>query len=119
MVEIELYKVIIEIKEYETITLEKVRINDILTMSKLPFQAVKLNENNNWTYTWNQIEKSDKYSVKEINVPKGYKVTYSNEEYVFTVTNTDTLANTGQFYYSIIILTIYKESHLVYLLLLF
>ena len=32
--------------------------------------------------------------------------TYSNEEYIFTVTNTDTLANTGQFYYSIIILMI-------------
>ena len=28
-IEIELYKVIIEIKEYETITLERVRINDI------------------------------------------------------------------------------------------
>ena len=65
-----------------------------------------MSKENEWTHTWSDIEKSDKYSVKEINVPKGYKVTYSNEEYVFTVTNTDTLANTGQFYYSIIILMI-------------
>lgn len=33
-IEIELYKVIIEIKEYETITLEKVRINDILIYAR-------------------------------------------------------------------------------------
>lgn len=68
--------------------------------------TIELSKENEWTHTWSDIEKSDKYSVKEINVPKGYKVTYSNEEYVFTVTNTDTLANTGQFYYSIIILMI-------------
>ena len=42
--------------------------------------------------------------MKEINIPKGYKVTYKQNEYVFTVTNTDTLANTGQLFFSIIIL---------------
>lgn len=68
--------------------------------------TIELTADENWTYTWENIEKSDKYSVKEINVPKGYKVTYSNEGNVFTVTNTDTLANTGQLYYSIIFLTI-------------
>lgn len=33
-IEIELYKVIIEIKKYETITLERVRINDILICAR-------------------------------------------------------------------------------------
>jgi len=32
--------------------------------------TVILNEENKWTYTWIDIEKSDKYSVKEINVPE-------------------------------------------------
>lgn len=68
--------------------------------------TITLNSYNNWTYTWKNLEKSDKYSVKEINIPEGYKVSYSNNEYTFTVTNTDTLANTGQLFYSIIVLAI-------------
>lgn len=65
--------------------------------------TVILNKNNNWTYTWKDLEKSDKYKVKEINIPKGYTATYQNDGYIYTVTNTDTLANTGQYFYSIII----------------
>ena len=65
--------------------------------------AVNLNKNNNWTYTWENIEKSDKYSIKEINVPKGYTDSYKKEGNTYIVTNTDTLANTGQIYYPIII----------------
>lgn len=68
--------------------------------------TIELSEENEWTHTWLDIEKSDKYQVKEINIPKGYKVTYSKEGYEFTVTNTDTLANTGQLFYSIIILAV-------------
>lgn len=68
--------------------------------------TIELSEENKWTHTWLDIEKSDKYQVKEINIPKGYKVTYSKEGYEFTVTNTDTLANTGQLFYSIIILAV-------------
>ena len=48
---------------------------------------------------------SDKYSVKEINVPKGYTPSYKVNNYVFTVTNTDTLPFTGQIFYPIIILS--------------
>lgn len=65
--------------------------------------TVILNKNNNWTYTWENIEKSDKYSIKEINVPKGYTDSYKKEGNTYIVTNTDTLANTGQIYYPIII----------------
>ena len=39
--------------------------------------TIELSEENKWTHTWLDIEKSDKYQVKEINIPKGYKVTYS------------------------------------------
>lgn len=68
--------------------------------------VVKLNEENNWTYTWKNIEKSDKYSIKEINIPKGYKASYKVDGFVYTVTNTDTLAYTGQIFYPIIILSV-------------
>ena len=33
--------------------------------------TIELSKENEWTHTWSDIEKSDKYSVKEINVPKG------------------------------------------------
>jgi len=65
--------------------------------------TVILNEKNNWTYTWEDIEK-DIYEVKEINVPKGYTPSYKIDGYTFTVTNTDTLAETGKIYYPIIVL---------------
>lgn len=56
---------------------------------------IKLNSSNNWEYTWKDIEKSDMYSVKEINVPKGYTVTYQKENNSFIVTNTTSLVQTG------------------------
>lgn len=68
--------------------------------------TVKLNENNNWTYTFSNIKFSDKYRVKEINVPEGYKPSYKQKDFIFTVTNTDKLADSGQIFYPIIILSI-------------
>ena len=49
---------------------------------------------------------SDKYHVKEVNIPKGYTPSYKENNYLFTVINTDTLATTGQIFYPIIILSI-------------
>lgn len=66
--------------------------------------TITLNEKNNWTYTWENIEKSDKYTVVE-NEVKGYTATYQKEGNVFTITNTDKLAETGQIYLPIIILS--------------
>lgn len=65
--------------------------------------TIKLDENNNWTYTFNNIEKSDKYTVKEINIPKGYTATYTTNDNIITITNTDTLPYTGMIFYPIII----------------
>lgn len=58
--------------------------------------TVILNKENNWTYTWKQIEKSDKYSVREIEVPAGFTVSYRSEGNKFIVTNTNSLVQTGQ-----------------------
>lgn len=65
--------------------------------------TVILNDENNWTYTFERLMLSDKYHVKEINIPDGYTPSYKVNDYVFTVTNTDTLADTGQIFYPIII----------------
>ena len=58
--------------------------------------TIILNKENKWTYTWKQIEASDEYSVKEINIPAGYTDTYRQVENKFIVTNTKTLVQTGQ-----------------------
>lgn len=55
-----------------------------------------LNAKNNWQVIYNNMPESDAYSIKEINVPKGFTATYSQKGYVFTVTNTSTLIKTGQ-----------------------
>lgn len=68
--------------------------------------TVILNEANNWKHTFIDLRLSDKYNVKEINVPKGFTPSYKENNYVFTVTNTDILAQTGQIFYPIIILSV-------------
>ena len=65
--------------------------------------TIILNKDNNWTYTFKNLVKSDNYEIKEINIPKGYTVSYKENNYTFTVTNTDTLPDTGQIFYPIII----------------
>jgi len=57
--------------------------------------TIILNKENNWTYTWERIEKSDDYSVLEINVPAGYTDTYRQIDNKFVITNTKTLVQTG------------------------
>lgn len=67
--------------------------------------TVTLNSDNNWNYTWEDIVKSDEYNVVEIDIPEGYTATYKNNEFTFTITNTDKLPQTGQIYLPIIILS--------------
>lgn len=73
----------------EYVTVELLKAEEII-------DTVNLNKENNWTYTWKQIEESDLYSVREINIPKDFKVTYRQEENTFIVTNTKKLIQTGQ-----------------------
>ena len=68
--------------------------------------SVILNKENNWEHTWVQIEESDAYSVREINIPIDFTATYRKENNVFIVTNTKTLIQTGNmpwFIYSLAI----------------
>ena len=55
-----------------------------------------LNKQNSWQITYPDMPESDEYSIKEINVPQGFTATYTQKGYEFTVTNTPSLAQTGQ-----------------------
>lgn len=62
-------------------------------------QVVKtavLNKENNWQVTYTDMPESDSYTIKEVDVPQGFTATYRKNGYIFTVTNTSKLAQTGQ-----------------------
>ena len=65
-----------------------------------------LNEENNWHFIYYDMPESDAYSIKELNVPKGFTATYKQDGYDFTVTNTPTLAQTGQLIWPLPVLAI-------------
>lgn len=67
-------------------------------------ETATLNEQNHWQITYPNMPQSDLYSIVEVNVPKGFTATYSQSGYVFTVTNTASLAQTGQLVWPIPVL---------------
>lgn len=73
----------------ESVMVELYRDNEVI-------DTVVLNDLNDWMYVWKDLEKSDEYSVKEVNIPSGYVASYKEDNYVFTITNTDSLIKTGQ-----------------------
>lgn len=69
-------------------------------------ETAVLNAQNDWQVTYTDMPESDAYSIEEIDVPKGFTATYSKAGYVFTVTNTSTLIQTGQLLWPIPVLTV-------------
>ena len=65
-----------------------------------------LNKRNNWYVTYTGMPESDAYSIREVDIPKGFKATYHKKGYLFTVTNTSTLAQTGQLIWPIPVLAV-------------
>lgn len=59
-------------------------------------ESVVLSEKNSWKATFYNMPASDSYSIKEVDVPKGFTASYSNRGYEFTVTNSASLIQTGQ-----------------------
>lgn len=103
---VDIYKVIDLVVEKKWNTISKnipKYVNIELYKGEELIDTIELSEENNWTYTFEDIEKSDKYTIKEINIPKGFTPSYKVNEYIFTVTNSDVLADTGQIFYPIII----------------
>ncbi len=52
-----------------------------------PYDSVKLNEENNWSYTWEDLPDGSVWSVKEREVPENYKVLYSQNGAYFVIEN--------------------------------
>ena len=67
-----------------------------LTRNGKTYDTVTLSAKNNWRYTWRDLTKASGWEVEEVNVPKGYKVSYDSVGRVFTITNTGNLEQTGQ-----------------------
>ena len=106
-----------EVSRLTTITIKKVWNTDASTETadSVTVQLLKnenvvktgiLNAQNNWQVTYADMPESDAYSVKEVDVPKGFTATYKQNGYVFTVTNTSTLIQTGQLIWPIPVLSI-------------
>ena len=106
-----------EVAKLTSITIKKVwntdastKATDSVTVQLLlndkVVQTAVLNERNNWQITYTDMPESDAYSIKEVNVPKGFIATYKQKGYVFTVTNTSTLIQTGQLIWPIPVLAL-------------
>ena len=83
-------------KKWENIDLDKLDIDSVevqLMRNGKDFgEKVELNKKDNWKYIFKDLDKVDKdgedynYSIKELNIPKDYKVTVKD----FTIINTYT-----------------------------
>ena len=85
------------VKAADSVTVNLLRDGVVIATATLSSQ-------NNWQITYSDMPESDTYSIKEVNIPKGFTATYSNSGYVYTVTNTSTLAQTGQLIWPIPVL---------------
>lgn len=106
-----------EVARLTSITIKKVWNTDASTQAadRVTVQLLRngnvvktatLNAQNNWQVTYTGMPESDAYSIQEIDVPKGFTATYSKTGYVFTVTNTSTLIQTGQMIWPIPVLAV-------------
>jgi hypothetical protein len=106
-----------EVARLTSITIKKVWNTDASTEAtdRVTIQLLKngnvvktaiLDAQNNWQVTYTDMPESDAYSIKEVDVPKGFTATYKQNGYVFTVTNTSTLIQTGQLMWPIPVLAI-------------
>ena len=55
-----------------------------------------LSSANGWKHTWTDLDGSGNWQVLETNIPKGYTPTYVVNGDVVTITNSETLIQTGQ-----------------------
>ena len=87
-----------------TVTPDSVTVH--LLRNEEVVETATLNKQNNWQITYKDLPESDGYSIKEVNIPKGFTATYAQKEYTFTVTNTASLAQTGQLLWPIPVLAV-------------
>lgn len=82
-IKLEVYKVWQddEDKRPKSITIELLQDHKVI-------DKVKLNDDNNWRKIWNDLPSNYTYSIAEVDVPEGYKVSISQEKTVIKVINT-------------------------------
>lgn len=68
------------------------------------YQTVTLSAANNWSHTWDNLDPNGNWQVIETNIPAGYTPTYSVNGNVITVTNNETLIQTGQLDWPIVVM---------------
>lgn len=62
-----------------------------------PFgDPVTLNDANDWSHAWNDLESGHNWTVVELNVPDGFKATVSQSGDTFTIINDDTTEETTE-----------------------
>ena len=106
-----------EVAQLITVTVQKVWNTDKST--KIPNQVVVrlmrgdqvlhtdvLHDGNDWQAIYHNMPESDAYWIEELDVPNGYTATYARKGYVFTVTNTSSLVQTGQLIWPIPVLAL-------------
>lgn len=76
-------------KTADSVTVQLLRDGTVVAMAVL-------NEQNEWQVIYTDMPESDGYSIVEVDVPDGFLATYSQNGYVFTVTNSASLIQTGQ-----------------------
>ena len=81
----------------DSVTVQLLREGAVVETATLSLQ-------NDWQVTYTDMPESDAYSIVEVDIPAGFTATYSKSGYVFTVTNTATLAQTGQLIWPIPVL---------------
>ena len=68
------------------------------------YETIRLSDENHWQYILENIDIERKWSVKEVDVPEGYVVTYSRKGFDYTICNTRKLIKTGQLRWPITVL---------------
>ena len=105
-----------DIAKFTDITIKKVWNTDVSTKAAdsvtiqllrdgVVVETATLSAQNNWQVIYTDMPESDVYSIVEVNIPEGFTATYSQSGYVFTVTNSTSLIQTGQLIWPIPVLT--------------
>lgn len=65
---------------------EAIKVN--LLKDGLLKESIQLNEANQWTHAWTDLDGLASWTVEEVDIPDGYKVSYSKQEETVLITNT-------------------------------
>ena len=65
-----------------------------------------LNDENEWQIVYTNMPESDSYSIVEVDIPQGFVAAYTQNGYIFTVTNSAFLIQTGQLIWPIPVLAL-------------